>query len=393
MSVAPPAVADAPDPPAAPVAGERIRAFDLARGLAVLFMILVHSLGHYGNSESWATPLGAVLVFLGGPAAAPVFMFLMGASLAFSRRSSAREIARRGLWLLFLAYTLNVLRGALPATLGLATGYVTEAEIYPYTPATLLGLVDIHQMAGLSLLVIAGLAFVARGRDLRPALVGLAIVVGLVASQLWGAVTGQPVVDTGLALLWGTDWNVFFPLFPWIVYPLTGFAFGRTLVARPDRRRFVRIAGLGGLALGLLGVAAIVLGGTPVGVEDYWRQRPGVVMAILGFVLVWLAGCDLLLLRLPPNPVTNRLYGWSARVTSMYCIHWILIGWGVGLLGHRQLDLPALLPVMVALVVLTDRITLWVPFLRGPGARGRAEVRAGRSVATGRIEPATTVPS
>jgi uncharacterized membrane protein len=330
-------------------------------------MILVHALGHYGNAASWSTPIGGVLVFLGGPAAAPVFMVLMGASLAFSRRSSPRAIARRGLWLLALAYTLNVLRGALPASLGLATGFVSEADIVPYTPATLLGIVDIHQMAGLSLLGIAALVLVAGRRDVRLPAIGAAVIVALIAPLLWGRTTGQPVVDTGLALLWGTDWNVFFPLLPWIAYPLIGFAFGRTVVARDDRRGFVRWSGLGGLGLGLAGAAAIAMSGQIVDVEDYWRQGPAVVLAITGFVFTWLALGDLVVDRLPAA-VRRVLFGWSARVTAMYCIHWILIGWGVGLLGHRQLDLPTLLAVMAALVVLTDRITVWLPFLRGPGA-------------------------
>jgi uncharacterized membrane protein len=359
----------------------------------VLFMILVHALGHYGNEASWLTPVGGVLVFLGGPAAAPVFMVLMGASLAFSRRSSPGAIARRGLWLLALAYTLNVLRGALPATLGLTTGFVTEADIAPYTPAVLLGLVDIHQMAGLSLLGIAALVLVAGGRDVRWAAVALAVAAALVAPALWGATTGQPVVDTVLALLWGSDWNVFFPLLSWIAYPLIGFAIGRILVERPDRRRMVRLGGIAGLALGLLGLAAIVLTGEIVDVEDYWRQGPAIVLAILGFVLVWLAGCDLVVDRLP-GFLRAPLFGWSARVTSMYCIHWILIGWGVGLLGHRQLDLPALVVVMVALVALTDRITVWLPFLRGPGSRNRQRDAAraatpGPGTAASSASPAT----
>jgi uncharacterized membrane protein len=372
------------EPSATPDA--RIRAFDLARGLAIVFMVMIHVLGHYGNDASWASPLGQVVIFLGGPTAAPVFMFLMGASLTFSRRGSASGIARRGLWLLFLAYMLNVLRGVLPATLGLATGYVTEADISPYTPATLMTLVDIHQMAGLALLVIAAMtAFLTRsGRlALRAGLIGLAVVVGVVSPFLWGTTTGVPPVDLGLALLWGTDWNVFFPLFPWIVYPLVGFAYGRTLVGQPDRRRFVRRMGLVGLAVMLAGGAIIAVAHPSIGVEDYWRQRPGVLLAILGLVLAWLALADVVVARVRSNPVFDRLYGWSGRVTAMYCIHWILIGWGVGLVGHRDLELPAVIVAMVIVLLLTDRITLALPFLRGP--RSRAPSNAER--------PPTLVPA
>ena len=78
---------------ASPVGADRIRAFDLARGLAVVFMIDVHVLWHWGSPATWSKPIGLVISFLGGPTAAPVFMFLMGASLAFSSRSSYRHMS------------------------------------------------------------------------------------------------------------------------------------------------------------------------------------------------------------------------------------------------------------------------------------------------------------
>ena len=83
---------------------ERVRAFDLARGLAIVFMIGVHVLWHWGAPDTWTSPIGQVISFLGGPTAAPVFMFLMGASLAFSSRTSFSSLAVRGLWLLWLGY-------------------------------------------------------------------------------------------------------------------------------------------------------------------------------------------------------------------------------------------------------------------------------------------------
>src|SRR5688572_6388070 len=97
---------------------ERVRALDLARGLAIVFMIGVHVLWHWGAPDTWTSPIGQVISFLGGPTAAPVFMFLMGASLAFSSRTSFRSLAVRGLWLLWLGYLLNFLRGVIPAWLG-----------------------------------------------------------------------------------------------------------------------------------------------------------------------------------------------------------------------------------------------------------------------------------
>src|SRR3954453_3744408 len=141
------AAASVPAPPDA-ITGlaspERVRAFDLARGLAIVFMIGVHVLWHWGAPDTWTSPIGQVISFLGGPTAAPVFMFLMGASLAFSSRSSFSSLAVRGLWLLWLGYLLNFLRGVIPAYLGLSTGLVTADQIAPFTLPWLATTVDVH---------------------------------------------------------------------------------------------------------------------------------------------------------------------------------------------------------------------------------------------------------
>ena len=111
-------------------------------------MIGVHVLWHWGAPDTWTSPIGQVISFLGGPTAAPVFMFLMGASLAFSSRTSFRSLAVRGLWLLWLGYLLNFLRGVIPAYLGLTSGVVTAEQIAPFTLPWLATTVDVHHMAG-----------------------------------------------------------------------------------------------------------------------------------------------------------------------------------------------------------------------------------------------------
>ena len=45
------------------VGRERVRAFDLAAGLAVFFMILVHVLWHWGAPETWTTPIGEAISY------------------------------------------------------------------------------------------------------------------------------------------------------------------------------------------------------------------------------------------------------------------------------------------------------------------------------------------
>ncbi len=134
---------------------ERVRAFDLAAGLAVFFMILVHVLWHWGAPDTWITPIGEAISFAAGPTATPVFMFLIGASLGAAAHTNTRTLAARGLWLFVLGHVLNLLRGVIPATLGMASGVITADQVAPYTPWWLGTTIDLHHVVGLSLIVIA----------------------------------------------------------------------------------------------------------------------------------------------------------------------------------------------------------------------------------------------
>ena len=120
-------------------------------------MILVHVLWHWGRPETWTTPVGEAISYMAGPTAAPVFAFLMGASLGAAPRQPFGSLAARGLWLLVLGYVLNVLRGVIPAYLGLSSGVITAAEVQPYTLWWLGTTVDLHHMIGLSLIAAAAL--------------------------------------------------------------------------------------------------------------------------------------------------------------------------------------------------------------------------------------------
>jgi uncharacterized membrane protein len=333
---------------------ERIRGFDLARGLAVVFMVCVHVLWHWGDPTTWRTPIGGVISILGGPTAAPTFMFLMGASLAFSSRSTFAWLAGRGTWLVFLGYLLNLLRGAIPATLGLATGVVTQAQIAPFTPWFLATTVDIHQMAGLSLIAIALL----RART-NPGWIWLGIGAAIVIAAPWLRTLqfGTPLIDAPLTPVLGSADNVYYAIVPWLWYPLAGGVFGAILARARDRTRTFRVAGLLGIGLGLAGLGLLFVQQPAFDVSTYWREPVSYIVGITGIVLVWLAACDVLA-RIPW--VDRRLgviYGWSRRVIPMYFTHWVIVGWGVGVVGFRDLPLELVLPSMAVALFLTARLS------------------------------------
>ena len=356
---------------------ERVRAFDLAAGLAVFFLILVHVLWHWGTPDTWTTPIGQAISYAAGPTATPVFMFLIGASLGAARRQNAGTLVARGLWLFALGYLLNFLRGVIPFTLGTATGVITEGQVAPYTPWWLGTTVDLHHVVGLSLIVIA----VLRTRTQPGWLwLGLAGVLVVVAPWLRTVTFGTPVLDAPLTPFLGSAPNVYYAVVPWLAYPLAGAVFGSMMARSSDRTALFRRAAVVGAALLAIGVALIAVQRPTFDVYTYWRQPASFAVAIMGIILVWLALCDLATRRRWMDRWFGFFYRWSDRVIAIYFTHWIIVGWGVGLVGFRALGLGPVLLAMAAAVVATSYLSRFAVKLeaswwhrRGP-TRGPSEV-------------------
>jgi uncharacterized membrane protein len=128
----------------------RQKELDIARGLAVLFMVLVHVQEYFSSAQAKATHLGEFVGFVGGIPAAPVFLFLLGIGIVFSRKDDWQSMVRRGCLLVLAGYALNLGRGTLPFLVRWAPGG---------TPGNVLLAVrhfagiDIFQAAGVSMIL------------------------------------------------------------------------------------------------------------------------------------------------------------------------------------------------------------------------------------------------
>lgn len=85
---------------------------DIAKGLAIVFMVLVHTTEYFycGKNPTFQ----AIAEFLGGPFAAPVFMFALGVGVNYTRDSSPKHFAKRGCHMLIMSYVYNLLVYAAP---------------------------------------------------------------------------------------------------------------------------------------------------------------------------------------------------------------------------------------------------------------------------------------
>ena len=80
---------------------------DLLKGIAVILMIQVHIVELFAQQEIFDSYLGKILLFLGGPPAAPVFMTVMGYFIAKQNKPLKLNLIR-GIKLILLGFVLNI---------------------------------------------------------------------------------------------------------------------------------------------------------------------------------------------------------------------------------------------------------------------------------------------
>ena len=113
-------------------------------------------------------------------------------------------------------------------------------------------------------------------------------------------------------------------------------------------------------------------------------------MPIFGVVLIWLALCDVVT-GVRPIDLASGSCTDGDRIIAMYFTHWIIVGWGVGLVGFRTLDLPQVLVAMAAAVVATSYRRASRSDSRPAGGSARIPGRALRS--WGRDAGRVSIPS
>ncbi len=199
----------------------------------------------------------------------------------------------------------------------------------------------------------------ALGTRSRPGLawLGIAGAVVLVAPLLRGITFGTPILDAPLTPFIGSAPNVYYAVIPWLCFPLAGAVFGAQMARTDDRAALFRRGAGVGVVLLVIGSGLILLQRPGFDVFTYWRMPVALAVPVFGVILVWLALCDAVTRLRPIDLRLGVVYGWSDRVIAMYFTHWVIVGWGVGLVGFRALDLPQVLLAMAAAVVATSYLS------------------------------------
>ena len=320
----------------------RLLSIDLARGLAVLFMIAVHTLEVFANQEVKNSVFGQIIAFLGGPPAAPVFMTLMGFSFIYSSKSELKPKLFRGFKIFLSGYLLNILRGVIPFSLAsyLNMDVVKTFPIEKFNEYTILTTVDILQFAGIALMIMS----IIQALNINKYLILVsAFLISMISPFLWGIKIDVPIIDQVLELFWGDQPIEFsfiankiaFPVFPWLTFPLLGMFLGETVKNSTDTNRIFNYFGLAGIVFVLIG-GAISYNNFNYHFNDYYHSRQGAMLFMCGFVMGWLYLTKLVIDNIPTNSFFDLLFQWSKGVTNIYFIQWIIILWSIAFFGINR---------------------------------------------------------
>lgn len=178
-------------------------------------MIQVHILELFATQDIFNSSLGKVVLFLGGPPVAPVFIVVFGYFIAQSKKSTTK-LFNRGLKIILLGLLLNI---ALNFNLIISVNKgLFDINLLPYIFGA-----DILPLAGLSIISIA-LLKKALDRSIILVVV-FSMISAFLGTFLLDYNTEQPILKYVFSFFYGISAWSYFPLFPWLSYALAGFSF------------------------------------------------------------------------------------------------------------------------------------------------------------------------
>jgi hypothetical protein len=337
----------------------RIKSIDLARGFTVLCIPAVHTVLLYAQPTVYPTVFGRLLRFIAEGPGAQLFMVYMGISITLSAQLTWSSVAKKSLLLLGAGYGLNIAKFVIPLKLGLLPAALQqELGVLGACDAAerLLLLGDILTFAAIALPITFLIYQLPRFSGFALA---SAILVALLSPYAWDHHSCSFIGQYVFHIFGGQPPAVFFPLFPWLVYPLVGLSIGYLLrLQMPQTFDFFALLGL------LLVFIGIVLAHFEPVSMTFYRTQPADTAYHLGVVLLTLWIWHHLDRYVRPNYLFRVLQYCSQDITAIYLIQWPLIFWCLPIFGYQRLGYGATILTAILLTGVTLFLSLLLNTLR-----------------------------
>ena len=290
---------------------------DLLKGFAVFLIVPVHILEKFIDYPGRESLFGKILLLMGGPVAVPLFMIIMGYFVAMSKKSATQNILR-GVLIFILGIFLNI---------GLNFHLLLKiwTEGWKFDPLQAIFGVDIFYLAGLSIIILSVLKTLKYGQK------WIVLAVILLVSGSTSYINGVLMVPERNYILpfigGGYSWS-YFPLFPWLTYPLVGFLFQKK---ESQVREFIQKQKIVSIAV-LTSVLILVVIFSRFGIEttinlsEYYHHTFLFFMWTLGVDVLWVVLLWFVVQKFSKIPVIVFLRWLGKNITVFYIIQWLIIG-------------------------------------------------------------------
>ena len=292
----------------------RNRTADFLKGVAVILMVQVHLIELFAKQQIFESDIGSILLFLGGPPAAPVFMAVMGYFIAKGNSNISKSIIRG----------LKLIGGGLLLNFGL--NFHLFIKIYNQTIVTspwpyLFG-VDILFLAGLSIILLSLFKRIFKNNPFP-----YVIIIGLIfLTQLLPYPKELGAISYFNALFYSNVWWSYFPVIPWLAYPLTGYVF---YLIEPQINNFIKSNNYKIIILSITSIFLIfsISYGIIVAanLHLYYHHDAIYYLFVLNFMIFW-SVLSSIITSLLSNVITDFIEWMGKNVTVFYVIQWLIIG-------------------------------------------------------------------
>jgi hypothetical protein len=313
---------------------QRTSIADLLKGIAVLLMVQVHILELFATPQIFSSSTGNFLLFLGGPIVAPIFAVVFGYFIANSKQRTGQTISR-GIKLFFVGVLLNI---SLNFNL-LRSVFNGEIEVNIFE--FIFG-VDFLLFAGLAIIIITILKTILEERILIT--ITLSFVFAFLGHLQVPFQIENEILNYISAFIYGSSHWSYFPIFPWIAYPMLGMAISQIhkkhdLEKRKPKKIQLYLSVVGFLFMTLTIKYAIAVSSN---LKEYYHH--GIVFfswtfAFIIFYGIWIHKID----QIAGNSKIFKYIKWLGKnVTAMYFIQWVFIG-NIGTEVYKSVSNPYIL--------------------------------------------------
>lgn len=255
-----------------------------------------------------------------------------------------------------MGYVLNLFKLVIPYYAGgLPQQFLIDNQlpVDAMLPLNLLMIGDILQFAAIAYLICSLI------NKIRNSWIIAVIIIAfvLIASPIVWELSANGFVSIKVLLLFnGSPPYVFFPVFPWLVYPLLGLL-GGVIIKRFGNKTAIVFFGIASTSM--IGVGLFLQLYEPVEWnQTFYRLGAGGTITHGGIVLGWLA----VFLYLPEIIQENRFFSllkWlSNNITTIYLLQWIVIMWLLPFFGYSRLGISQ----SIGALIVTSFISFLIPF-------------------------------